>query len=145
MIVASDSIVTKELTVLARKSDVKTSLKPKPDTEKEKLYASKVLNWLKDNSAFAAGIAERGNFGIFGTSIGAGWLYGELDGNVDFFADEDTDRIGNTFLGKEIIGPEQAGKNSSIYIALPLSIAEKVYKRLNESVEAELCLPLPFP
>jgi 2-polyprenyl-3-methyl-5-hydroxy-6-metoxy-1,4-benzoquinol methylase len=70
-----------------------------------------------------------GEFGIFGTSIGATWLYGYF-ADVSFFLDEDPHRIGKTHFNKPIYFPQKVyGKNIPISIPLPRAIAEQIISR----------------
>ena len=48
-------------------------------------------------------VLEKRPFGIMGSSIAACWLMLELDGKVDFFVDEDPDRIGHELTGLPIL------------------------------------------
>jgi hypothetical protein len=76
-------------------------------------------------------VSSCGTFlGLFGSSIAAIWLFGELEGHIDFFIDEDPMRVGRMCLGKPIISPQQAPKGSVVYMALPPEIANTIKARL---------------
>jgi len=45
-------------------------------------------------------------FGIFGTSVAAMWLFGQLGDAVSFFVDEDTSRQGTELYGKPVFHPK---------------------------------------
>jgi hypothetical protein len=57
-------------------------------------------------------------FGVFGTSIAGTWLYGGLEGDLDFWVEEDPSRIGRDYLGRPILAPDQAPPGSLVLIAL---------------------------
>lgn len=97
----------------------------------------RVFNDLRKRVGWLAGIAQQARalaagrrFGIFGTSIAAMWLFGELDGRVDFFVDEDPTRVGRECFGKPVLSPQQAPAGSRVWMALPTRIAEQVKARL---------------
>jgi hypothetical protein len=77
--------------------------------------------------------AQSGSFGVFGTSIGGTWLYSELNGNLDFFVDEDRSRVGKRHLGIEIIEPSQIPADSCVFMPLADRVARDVVKRLGPS------------
>jgi trans-aconitate methyltransferase len=77
--------------------------------------------------------AQSGSFGVFGTSIGGTWLYSELNGNLDFFVDEDRSRVGKRHLGIEIIEPSQIPAGSCVFMPLADRVARDVVKRLGPS------------
>ena len=82
--------------------------------------------WLTAVRDQAHAIAGRGSFGLFGTSIAATWLCGELDAAVRFFVDEDPHRIGQTHLGRPVYSPEQVPPGSAVYLALTPEVAAAV-------------------
>jgi hypothetical protein len=52
------------------------------------------IAWLEGVLNAAKEGRKRRRFGIFGTSIAAMWLFGEIGDDVDFFVDEDPNRLG---------------------------------------------------
>ena len=125
--------VPKELTVIA--SPWEDALKSSgPDTfAKPAREAAHAISWLNDVTKIARIAAGQGPVGIFGTSIAATWLYGELNGMVDFFVDEDEARIGNTHLGIPILSPREAPVDVPVILALPTSIGTALAERLDRS------------
>ena len=62
------------------------------------------INYLEDIKREAQRISKENHVRIFGSSIGASWLYSELGSEgVECFLDQDQERVGNTFLGKPIL------------------------------------------
>ena len=69
-------------------------------TEAKLREGANYLSGLRDHAQLKA---SGGKVQIFGSSIGACWLFNELGtNNVACFLDEDSERVGNIFLGKEI-------------------------------------------
>jgi hypothetical protein len=78
----------------------------------------------------ACNAADRsGPFGIFGTSVAAMWLYGELQSKVDFFVDEDPGRIG-TLHGRPVLTPDRIPQGATVYLTLIPAVAGPVAKRI---------------
>lgn len=90
----------------------------------------KRLDWLTEVAKQTRELARRRRFGIFGTSIAAMWLFGELDGRVDFFMDEDPTRVGRECFGKPVLSASQVPAGSRVWLALPSRIAQQVKARL---------------
>ncbi len=93
--------------------------------------AAQAVSWLNGIAETARAAADEGAVGVFGTSIAATWLYGELDGNVAFFVDEDEARIGNTHLGRPIFSPGESPADVPVILAMPASVGTALAERLN--------------
>jgi SAM-dependent methyltransferase len=78
-----------------------------------------------------AGTHTAGSFGIFGSSINAVWLAGELGSQVSFFVDEDSSRVGQSLLGRPILAPDAIPANATVYVAMPFPWCEDIAKRLS--------------
>ena len=125
--------VPKELTVLARRS----ALPGRAETQKLASIldspfnlAVKSLNWLESVVQAASECSATGNFGLFGTSIAATWLFGELENSVSFFVDEDPHRAGKTYMGRPVYDPHQVPNDTHVFMALPARFAEAVCRRV---------------
>ncbi len=95
------------------------------------------LTWLRSVIAEAGSVAARSpHFGLFGTSIAAGWLHSELPGKVSFFVDEDPSRIGKTHFSMPIYAPSAIPENSDVYVVLPPTISKQVAERLQKIEES---------
>jgi hypothetical protein len=57
------------------------------------------------------------------------WLYGEVEGKVDFFLDEDANRIGATLFERPILRPQDRPQ-ANLFIALAPAVAREVAGRL---------------
>ena len=79
----------------------------------------------------ASSLAKSKSFGIFGTSINALWLFGELELDVKFFVDEDPSRAGKKLYGRPVIEPSEVMPGSTVYLPFITTLAEKIAIRLN--------------
>jgi|TARA_B100001964_G_C14221478_1_gene595491 SAM-dependent methyltransferase len=99
------AVSQKEITVVARKSTARLNRRSVTSrdvklTEAKLREGANYLSGLRDHAQLKA---SGGKVQIFGSSIGACWLFNELGtNNVACFLDEDSERVGNIFLGKEI-------------------------------------------
>jgi SAM-dependent methyltransferase len=133
--------IAKELSLVAgngQRSDQQPVPQPNPA---DALAAMRThLAWLQSLMEQASEIAEAGAFGIFGTSVAATWLAGVLIDKVEFFVDEDPDRVGRSHMGKPVFSPATAPASASIYLAFPGPIAQAIARRL-ASLPLRLILP----
>lgn len=145
--VATDWI-PKELTVVARKTESGErvqGLSKNDDLRADSLGMTKeAVRWLEETRERASLAASKGNFGLFGTSIAAMWLFGELEDAVSFFVDEDPSRVGRSMMGRKIYHPSEAPAGSHVFIALTTMLAELVLKRV-ERPDVNFYLPPALP
>ncbi len=128
----TDSFLPKELTLLARSAGVEERRTKgrnwNPDQSIGLLDAQ--IAWLADQVTSADTLARNSSgFGLFGTSISATWLAGQLGNYVSFFVDEDKARIGRRHMGKPILAPATA--DGDVYVPLIPSVAASVVQRLS--------------
>ena len=122
--------VAKELTLVAEPTATPAS------EQREELFPrvfadlQRRVNWLAGLAQQTRALAGQGKFGLFGTSIAAMWLFGELEGRIDFFVDEDPMRVGRECFGRPVLSPAQVPGGSRVWLALPARIAEQVRARL---------------
>ncbi len=88
------------------------------------------LEWIESLRQSAKDISLSGNFGIFGTSIAATWLFCEIGGAVSFFVDEDPNRAGKTYMGLPVYHPRDIPMGGNVFLSLPSKIASNVLQRL---------------
>ncbi|NQU61403.1 MAG: hypothetical protein HQ512_09750, partial [Rhodospirillales bacterium] len=120
--------VPKELTVIAAPEQAPaTKAGPNPRAFDK---AEDAVHWLETFADNVRTAAAKGPVAIFGSSIAATWLFGELDGDIAFFVDEDENRIGYTHLDRPIRSPGDVPKNISLALALAPSVANSVADRL---------------
>jgi hypothetical protein len=80
---------------------------------------------------------ENRPFGIMGSSIAACWTMLELESKVDFFVDEDLNRVGHQLAGLPILSPAQAPAGSLVFIPMSVAVAENIMNRWRQ-------LPIDF-
>jgi 2-polyprenyl-3-methyl-5-hydroxy-6-metoxy-1,4-benzoquinol methylase len=97
------------------------------------------LRWLFDVREAARAtrrISRDAPFGLFGSSIAATWLGAELQGEVDFFVDEDAHRHASPFLGRSIIPPSRVPAGAHVFVPLGGDLAPRVAARLSAAFPA---------
>ena len=131
---ASTDWIPKELTLVARKTEAKQTNQIYTDAAKN-IYPSAQMNirWLKSVVNHVRQLSKTNQFGIFGSSIAATWLCGELEGCASFFVDEDPNRIGKSHLGLPIYHPREVPEDSHVYIILHPAIAGNIKLRIESS------------
>jgi hypothetical protein len=122
--------MVKELSLAAVRTEAAT--KPLTPSDPGAVYdaVARRVEWLGavlDQARSAANGA--GPFGIFGTSVAAMWLYGELESAVDFFVDEDPGRIGSLH-GRPVLTPERIPNGATVYLTLIPQVAKAVATRI---------------
>lgn len=122
--------VPKELTIVMNKAK-DTSMNRTNSTILFSLESVKqCLQWLQSVLIIARQVSAKGNFGLFGTSIAATWLFSELWNAVGFFVDEDPNRTGKTHMGLPILHPRDVLGGSHVFIALPTMSAQNIQARM---------------
>ncbi|MEM8690125.1 MAG: hypothetical protein AAGF81_22570, partial [Pseudomonadota bacterium] len=81
-------------------------------------------------------------FAIFGTAIAGTWLYGALEGEVDYFVDEDSARHGKKLNGCPILPPQDVPDSTVVFVPLAPATARKVADRLSGRVSYVVPPPL---
>lgn len=101
---------------------------PKPNSQ---LNVIQQVTWLTDfvDSAIKAS-AVPGTVGLFGTSIAATWLWPAVSERVQFFVEEDPNRIGRTHFGRPILAPAQVPPGAMVFLALVPAVAASIRLRL---------------
>lgn len=132
----SDNWVTKELSALGKLSGNEQARSgvtmPDPNAVLKRVTAQ--IDWLNAVAQTAQAAAEGSQkFGLFGTSIAATWLYGQISDKIEFFIDEDPNCRGRTLNGKPIYHPSDAPSNATVYVMLIPAVANAVAKRLSGS------------
>lgn len=106
-----------------------------PDAKERCLFYFGLLEEVRKAGRAAA--AEKRPFGIMGSAIAACWMKLELEGAVDFFVDEDPDRVGHQLTGLPILAPAQVPPGSLVFIPMSVAVAEKIMGRWRD-------LPIDF-
>jgi SAM-dependent methyltransferase len=108
----------------------------------------KQVNWLRRFSRAAVKsavtTAPATPFGVFGTSVAAAWLWPAVSNWVEFFVEEDVNRIGRTYMGRPVISPTQTPTGAVIFLALVPPIAAAIRARL-KTLPVDFRMPPPLP
>ena len=72
-------------------------------------------------------------FGIMGTSTAAAWLTAELEMQVDFYVDEDPERIGKLAFDKPIHSLAQGPADRGVFIPMANDRARQIIARANRA------------
>jgi len=132
--IVSDEWVTKEISVVAI-PDQGQSTAPVDAShiEAKKKYVGAQIKWLLDVVEESTAASTEGRkFGIFGTSVAAMWLFGQLGDAVSFFVDEDESRQGTNLHGKPVYHPNEVEAGAIVYAGLIPHVAEAVAKRMTQ-------------
>lgn len=131
VITYSDNWIAREFSILIRpvKSSKSQGKKEIGQQKHIPTYPENSLQWLHEIIKQTQSIPHNLPRGIWGTAIAATWVYSLLKNQVDFFVDEDANRIGQFHLGKPIFSPDQAPQNSHIFVALTPEIATNIVCR----------------
>lgn len=144
VLASANDWIAKELTVLLRKSSSQACARPMRAVTAPLSHALQRTVWLADVVNATRTLMSEGKAGLFGTSIAANWLFGELAGNVSFFVDEDPHRAGKSCCGRPIYHPNNVPAGSKVFIALPWGLAQPLRARLeSQRQDVEYHVPPP--
>jgi SAM-dependent methyltransferase len=144
VLVATNQWVAKELTVVGRKAPGAVALTETNEGCLDAAALEGFVAWLERLASEARTLAQRKPFGLFGTSIAATFLSGELGEAVDFFVDEDPNRQGKVWCGRPIYAPGQVPAGSHILVGLAPVVAVKVLERLKSAAIPARFYPPPL-
>jgi SAM-dependent methyltransferase len=136
-IVAAGTWIEKEITVVARKvTDKPENWASDSETTRRSLQIR--VDWLRALVRQTEGLEV--DFGVFGSSIGASWLFAQCENRVRFFIDEDISRIGKVHLGRPVLAPATAPKGIPIVLPMAPEIAKVVLLRFSNT-ELQIVTP----
>jgi 2-polyprenyl-3-methyl-5-hydroxy-6-metoxy-1,4-benzoquinol methylase len=122
--------VTKEISLVAVRGNDRDLNADIPNPNSHVDVFGQVV-WLSDFVVAALkSAATAGPFGLFGTGMGATWLWPTLSDRIEFFVDEDPSRVGRTHMGRPILSPAQIPCGAVVFIALVPTVATNVQTRL---------------
>ena len=122
--------VAKELTLLAEPAgtEVPTDNRMSASNNDDACAAKRHVEWmyqvLRQGQEVFAGV------GIFGTSVSGTWLASALGDRVQFFVDEDPNRIGRSHLGRPIFCPSEVDEEVDILMPMRPEVATAIAARL---------------
>ncbi len=105
--------------------------------------AGRCLNWLQRLREYAQLQAHQSAIGIFGTTLGATWLFHETDHKPAFFVDENRDCTQQPYLKRPVFHPDALPPHSRIIIGLPQPASDLVARRLQHLYPSSSFLPAP--
>ncbi len=126
----SDDWVTKELSAIALPDGAAAVARAgvRPAQALDRVRAQ--VEWLNAVVRDAHEAARGATFGLFGTSIAAMWLFGQMADRVDFFVDEDPSRHNTMLCGRPVRAPEEIPAGAHVYVVLIPEAARAVAARL---------------
>jgi len=129
--VIADDWVTKELSVVARSAGQAVAIPPRPPAEALARVRSQIA-WLQGviDDARQAARKPGARLGVFGTSVAAMWLFGQLADDIAFFVDEDPSRQGTKLLDRPVLTPGEVPAGATVYVLLIPQVARTVATRL---------------
>lgn len=140
--VVADDWVTKELSAVATRKPAPMSAPLSAVPEQALQRVRSQIAWLQAVVDGAAAAASRNKpFGLFGTSVAAMWLFGQIREQVAFFIDEDVSRKDKTLHGRPVLTPADAPAGSSVYVVLIPPVARAVAGRLGRDTVEFLVPP----
>lgn len=89
------------------------------DLETTERHARQAIGFLTSLLSKARSLRAQGRLGIFGTSIAGTWLHGALNGDFDFWVEEDPHRTGRPYLGKPVYTPRDAPAETILLAVSP--------------------------
>ncbi|MBF0254015.1 MAG: class I SAM-dependent methyltransferase [Candidatus Omnitrophica bacterium] len=136
--------VPREISIIAAPAPTSQARGRVPGAARHSKRLHQQIAWLGRLKAQAQALCGKGPLGIFGTSNAGTWLATEIGRGVEFFVDEDADRIGKRHLRKLIVGPHDLKRGQNVLMALPPPLASRIARRLKASgVKARLIQPPP--
>jgi SAM-dependent methyltransferase len=139
---ATNEWVAKEVSVVARSGADASGQKPVSLPQSDSLQVFNGWQELHRILAKVRPLAQRENFGLFGTAIAATWLDAQFNRAARFFVDEDLNRVGKTHLGRPIVSPAEIPDGATVFVALPQPLAGNVAERLLR-LDKRLSVELP--
>ena len=124
----------KELLLVARKTDDYGAMQSiaKKKFDKLRQDAEIALEYLSRIREHAQEVSESRTVQVFGSAIGATWIYNELGAEkIECFLDEDLDRIGHNFLGKEIRSAKEIDPARTVFPLDP-NLRIRIQSRLDQ-------------
>ena len=130
VVTATNTWVAKEVSVVARRGAAPATPGPVRLPREDSDLVFHNAEELHRIFAAAQPLADRPNFGLFGTAIAATWLDAQLGNAAKFFVDEDISRIGKQHLGRPIVAPTDIPEGATVFVGLPPVLSGKVADRL---------------
>lgn len=128
----AEAWVPKELSLLAGNAPDDPQAEHPMNAGDEDAALRRAVGWLGETMARGRRLAEGSRcFGLFGTAIAATWLYQGMPDAVEFFVDEDPQRVGRTHLGLPIVAPGSEPEGSDVFAGVSPLLSAKIAGRLD--------------
>jgi SAM-dependent methyltransferase len=137
----STDVIAKEITLIASPREGSMFIGASPPRP---LRVSDQVDWLMKSVDTCRSAAAQRPFGLFGSSIVATWLTGELSPRPDFYIDEDPGKIGLAMEGAPIIAPKDVPRGATVAFATAPLVATSIQSRLR-NLPVTFVLPPDYP
>ena len=141
--------IQKEISLVARQStgNAPTQIEDTTDPHRIREELEDRLKWLFQMILQVNALFNKTSTytGIFGTSIAAAWLFGATNEKIDFFVDEDPNRIGSQLFGCPILAPSDVPSNANVFVPLPTETANQIAHRLGGVGAPRYTTPESYP
>lgn len=132
----SQDLVPKEITICiffgdVRKNELRELFQPE-NTSTNFAIVNKYIDGLKKFINIVTTESKNAkSLGVFGTSIAATWVFSELfQSGIDFFVEEDPNRVGKEIFNVPIIIPEKVPPDSTLIFPFKAKVADSIFQRL---------------
>jgi len=141
VIACGNVVIGKEITLLAKPIRGKP---PQPLQRSNDTSAGRNLAWLADTLTLGRQLARESRpYGVFGTSIAGVWIGSALDREIQFYVDEDQERVGRQYFGVPIIAPAAIPRGATVFICLEPQLASAIASR-HAGPDRRLVIPPPL-
>jgi 2-polyprenyl-3-methyl-5-hydroxy-6-metoxy-1,4-benzoquinol methylase len=133
--VCRENVINKELSLVAKKARQKPSKNVGASTHYDlvKTHTNDLISRHIETADKARDLVSKiDQLAIFGSSISAMWLWGEVQRKITLFVDEDKHKSGD-YEEFRIISPEELPKGYTVLVPLISSIASDVIARLGSA------------
>lgn len=133
-IVAPSRVVPKELTLLAKAVSNTGQTAAEGVDEGADVRLEECLSWLQKVKRQSREIqAGSGRFGIFGTAVAGSWLAGVGGMKLDFFVDEDPNRIGGEHIGIPVLSPNNLPPGADVFVGMAPAVSKRLAEKYSGS------------
>jgi SAM-dependent methyltransferase len=141
LLACGNLVLGKEITALASPLP-RAAVAPPCSNINEAEMARRNISWLKQTMHQGRTLANSSKpFGIFGTSIAGVWIGTALGNSVDFFVDEDENRIGRDYFGAPILAPSGVPTGATVFVCLEPKLAEAIAARHSDTSRRYIAPP----
>ncbi len=130
LLACGNMVLGKEITALASPLSGAVSAALQNGNNNAAETARRNLSWLEQILDEGRALASASRpFGIFGTSIAGVWIGSALGESIDFFVDEDENRVGRDYFGAPILAPADVPAGATVFVCLEPKLAQTIAAR----------------